>query len=131
MTIRDAQQLGCEIQRTRNLRGMSLSDLAARSGVSRNYLHRIEKGKNNLTVEKLVAIAQALEVTVGALLGETNSTPSEVEVFKVRLQTLAIDIDNAIKALNWKGIGVEEGESIAAGIERLYDKLTEEMSNVR
>ena len=41
-----------------------------------------------------------------------------------RLQTYALDIENAEKALNMKGIALEAGVSVAHGIEKLYEKLT-------
>lgn len=48
-------------------------DLADKSGVSRPYISQIERGrKTNMTVDVLVALADALGVTVSYLLGKSD-----------------------------------------------------------
>jgi transcriptional regulator with XRE-family HTH domain len=66
------RQIGARIRRIREKQGMSLTDLAKNSGVSRGYLHLIEKGENSPTQEKLAAIANTLGVLVAELIGEIN-----------------------------------------------------------
>jgi transcriptional regulator with XRE-family HTH domain len=53
-------------------RGLSLTDLAERSGVSRGYLHLLATGKHNLTIDKLEAIAAGLDTTAASLLSESE-----------------------------------------------------------
>lgn len=62
--------IGENIRSLREGRGMSLSELARRSHISRGYLHLIEKEDGNPTQEKLIAIAKALEVSVSQIIGE-------------------------------------------------------------
>lgn len=42
-----------------------------------------------------------------------------------RLATHAIDLDNAEKALAWKGISLADNESVATGIEKLWATMTD------
>ncbi|MFF3668853.1 helix-turn-helix domain-containing protein [Microtetraspora malaysiensis] len=55
-------------------RGMTLDELAARSGVSRGMLIQIEQGRTNPSINTLSRIAEALGVTVGRLV-EVSETP--------------------------------------------------------
>ena len=64
------ETVGDRIQVCRRLQGLSLSQLADLAGLSRQHLHQAEHGVTQLTVPKLQAIAQALGVRCGVLLGE-------------------------------------------------------------
>jgi len=55
------------IESTRLEKGLSLSELARRSGVSKSYLHDIEQGKSYPTVLVLCKIAIALDVPADEL----------------------------------------------------------------
>lgn len=55
--------------------GMSLSDLAGATGVSRPYLVRLENDANaNPSLDVLYRIAQALDVTIAELIGRPSMT---------------------------------------------------------
>ncbi len=62
--------LGDTIRRMRTARGLTLADLAKRSGVSVSMLSRIERGEKNPTVPLACRIAEALETTLSHLVGE-------------------------------------------------------------
>ena len=65
-----SQTISREILWRRNLRGMSQTELAKRSGVSRKTLNAVESGQQeNLHVRTLVRLANALKVTPNGLLG--------------------------------------------------------------
>ena len=66
--------IGKRVQSYREARGYSLSDLARLSGVSRSYLYQVESGESSPTEEKLQALAGALEVSIGDLLGIDENT---------------------------------------------------------
>src|SRR5438132_5883094 len=51
--------------------GISLDRLAEASGVGRSTLARLEAGQANPTIETLFAIADALGISIGALLAES------------------------------------------------------------
>jgi transcriptional regulator with XRE-family HTH domain len=83
---------------------LTVSDLSARSGISQSYLSRMVAGKvTNPTIDFVLRIAHALDMTVSELLGEQ---PGSVEVderratFESRLSQLerqVADLRAAIK----------------------------------
>lgn len=60
--------LSLKIRRLRQKKGLSLKDLAERSGLSHSYLNEIEKGKKYPKVEKLLGLAQALDISIDELV---------------------------------------------------------------
>jgi putative transcriptional regulator len=56
------------IKEWRAKRGLSQRDLADVSGVSREYIARIERGQHDPTLSTLEKLAKALGVKVGRLL---------------------------------------------------------------
>lgn len=73
-----ALRVGREVRAQREARGLSLSAAAARAGVSKSILARIESGAGNPSLETLGRIAGALDVTVGALLAEDDAVPADL-----------------------------------------------------
>jgi len=67
--------LGGRIRTERLRRGLSLEDLAARSGVSRSMLSGVERGEKVPTVLVLDRIATGLGTSIARLLGEQRSSP--------------------------------------------------------
>jgi transcriptional regulator with XRE-family HTH domain len=65
-----AGQLARSVRAHRQAAGLSLSALAARSGVSKASLSTIEAGTANPSLETLWRLAAALGLSLGALLGE-------------------------------------------------------------
>lgn len=63
-------EIGAQIRRRRVQAGLSLSALAARSGVSRAMLSEVERGAKNPTIKVACQIAAALACTVSELLEE-------------------------------------------------------------
>lgn len=59
--------LGHRLRRRREKLGLTLSELAERTGVSRRYLTDAEAGRANLSVLKLAALAGALRIGLGEL----------------------------------------------------------------
>ncbi len=59
---------GLKLKHLRQEKGVSLSELAAQSGLSVSYLNEIEKGKKYPKAEKIVALAAALGVDYDALV---------------------------------------------------------------
>jgi transcriptional regulator with XRE-family HTH domain len=76
MTVYDTsppylQALATNVRRLRLARGITLDGLAAASGVGRSTLARLEGRQANPTIETVFAIADALGVSIGALLAES------------------------------------------------------------
>lgn len=73
------KQFGEEVKRLREACGMSQEELAKRSGFAgRQAISAIEKGKNNISIDKLPDLAISLHTTPGNLLDvlfEVKETP--------------------------------------------------------
>jgi transcriptional regulator with XRE-family HTH domain len=74
------------------------SELAERSGVSRGYISEIERGvKQNVGVEVVFALAEALGVSVGYLLGVSESPLGESDAKVMREMAgeyVTVDVDS-------------------------------------
>ncbi|MDT8837798.1 helix-turn-helix domain-containing protein [Paraburkholderia fungorum] len=64
--------LGEAIRRVRKERGLSQEQLALTAEVDLSYLGRVERGDNAAALLTLKRIADALGVTMAALMGEAN-----------------------------------------------------------
>lgn len=62
------RRMGMKIRRLRDRRAMSQETLAARAGITRGYLARIEIGRHEPTLSTLRKLAKALRVKVADLL---------------------------------------------------------------
>ena len=60
--------LGTRVRRGRESRGWTRGELAERSGLSLRFLARIEAGDGNVSLTRLVRLADALDLSVEALL---------------------------------------------------------------
>lgn len=56
--------LGARLRRLRKLRGLTLTELAAESGVSPQYLSEVERGRKEPSSEMIAAISGALGLTL-------------------------------------------------------------------
>jgi transcriptional regulator with XRE-family HTH domain len=66
--------VGANIVALRTERGLTQEALALRSGISRNVLIDVEHGRRGLLYERLFDLAEALDVSVTALLQEQRGT---------------------------------------------------------
>ena len=93
-----AGQLGGTLRAIRSARGLRLSDLARDSGLSTGFLSQVEQGKTDISVGRLIRIAQALHVPLTDLVrlprptsrplaraGERISIPNPTEGMRVEL----------------------------------------------
>lgn len=76
MTI--ARTVGGNIRRLRRADGRSLAELAAAADLSKTTLHAIEQGEANPTLGTMWALAMALGVSLGELMGEARAAVSVV-----------------------------------------------------
>ncbi len=65
-------RLGARLRLEREARGWSLSDLAARSGVSRAMINKVERGESSPTAALLGRLSGAFGLTLSALLARTE-----------------------------------------------------------
>ena len=71
---RARRRVGANIVALRTERGLTQEALALRSGISRNVLIDVEHGRRGLLYERLFDLAEALHVSVAALLQEQRGT---------------------------------------------------------
>lgn len=59
--------LGAIMRRRRELAERSLGDVARPAGISPAFLSEVERGRKEISIEKLLAVAGALDATIGEL----------------------------------------------------------------
>lgn len=59
--------LGWNLRRLRVAKGLSQERLALAAGIDRAYVGRVERGEENVTINVVAAVAEALEVAVADL----------------------------------------------------------------
>ncbi|MBO1768970.1 helix-turn-helix domain-containing protein [Agrococcus sp. TF02-05] len=64
--------LGAKLRSARTAQGMSLSQVAATSGLSKGFLSRLERDETSPSVATLVQLCQVLSLPVGALFEEPD-----------------------------------------------------------
>ncbi|MEZ0165822.1 helix-turn-helix domain-containing protein [Kineococcus sp. LSe6-4] len=79
-TVDRARAVANNLQRFREVEGLSLSQLAERSGVAKATLYKVERGRTNPTLDTLAAIAESLSITIEQLI----ALPTEPLVELVR-----------------------------------------------
>ena len=62
------EHLGRTLRRLRAARGLRLADLASESGLSASFLSQVEQGRSDISVGRLMRIAQALHVRMTDLV---------------------------------------------------------------
>lgn len=65
-------EIGKIIKKYRENKGLTITTLAERLGISRSYMSRIEKGERRLDTETLVKISDILEVPIENFYPEEN-----------------------------------------------------------
>ncbi len=62
------EEVGLNIRRIREKRGLSQEKLAALAGIHRVYMGQVERGEKNIGVVNLEKIAKALDVDIRVLV---------------------------------------------------------------
>ncbi|HLH70891.1 MAG TPA: helix-turn-helix transcriptional regulator [Candidatus Dormibacteraeota bacterium] len=75
--------LGTILRRCRELRGRSLAEVAERAGISTGYLSEVERGRKDVSTERLLRIVRALGMSVAEVyleLARRLGAPEAMEV---------------------------------------------------
>ncbi|MGH3771363.1 MAG: helix-turn-helix domain-containing protein, partial [Pseudonocardiaceae bacterium] len=87
MDVEDARTIGWRLRHVRDERGKSLRVIAGLAGMSKDTLNRIEHGERSPTLNEIVALADALQISVPELTrlpvpapanGHTDSTTKAI-----------------------------------------------------
>jgi transcriptional regulator with XRE-family HTH domain len=86
--------IGARIRTRRRQMGLSQSALAERLGVSFQQVQKYERGANRVAASTLLAAAEALNVSVGWLIGEDESAAAsgEEDIFRALSQPGALEL---------------------------------------
>ena len=84
-------EIGKMIGRIRKERGLTLEDVAQKSGLSRGYLSKVEHSDKAPPVSTLLNISKALQVSISEILGEVQDETSCSLVRKGDRQLMARD----------------------------------------
>src|SRR5437763_11541718 len=68
--------LGTNLRARRDEQGISLSEVARRSGIAKGTLSQLESGAGNPTIETVFSLSNALQVPVSTLLNESAGPPA-------------------------------------------------------
>ena len=66
-------RLGVVVRRLREETGLSVGELAERSGLSPRFVTEIQAGRGNVSLSRLVDLARALGTTAGTLISDVES----------------------------------------------------------
>jgi transcriptional regulator with XRE-family HTH domain len=75
--------LGAVLRRRRELQERSLADIAGPAGISQGFLSEVERGRKDISTERLLKVTRALDVTVAELyweLARELGAPTAVDV---------------------------------------------------
>jgi transcriptional regulator with XRE-family HTH domain len=86
-----AAKLGARLRARREARGYTQAELADKVGVSPNYFGVLERGLKLPTLDTLILIAEALEVSPAELLGDVSEQDPWVDDLLVVSATIPED----------------------------------------
>lgn len=98
-------EIGARISSTRDLRGMTLDDIASRVGVAKSTIQRYEKGSiDKLKLPVLQSIAHALQVDPNWLIGNTdNPSPDASPAPQIILSSGEEELVGCYRSMNTEG----------------------------
>ena len=120
--------VGKRIKEARIRIGLTQEELALKMGKSKSLISKVENGLDNMTTDKIMEYAKALDITPGYLMGWTEETINTVNHIK------KVIMDSKPKKIN--GIRIPVLGRVAAGIpicaiEEIidYEEIPEEMAS--
>ena len=78
----DRQDLGARLRALRGERGLSLSQLEAATDISSSFLSLVESGKSDITISRLVRLADFYDVDLGELVEGRRVDRRPLEVIR-------------------------------------------------
>ncbi len=90
MGLHDVRQIGFRIRSTRRRKKLTQAYVAARAGIDKAHLSRIERGEKTASLGTLHMLSVALDTSLSLLLGESNPK-DEVRVTRAEKRQPATD----------------------------------------
>jgi transcriptional regulator with XRE-family HTH domain len=88
------EKIGQRVLDQRQKMDITQRELAAKSGVSQNYIGLIEKGKANPSIENLIRMARALQIPLAAVIGVNGGRQHRQILALVNCNELASGLDS-------------------------------------
>ncbi len=90
---------GREVRRRRKALGLTLEQLAERSGLTPNYIGTVENGRRDPSLSTVVALAKGLSLPAGDLLGGVaDLSPAAVEAARL-FESAPLELQQAVLQL--------------------------------
>lgn len=94
----DPKRIGRRIRMFRRKEGMSQQNLGEKLGVSYQQVQKYESGKNRISAEKLILVAQVLDIPIHVLMGFQSDDALYPETLYAHPQTIRmLEYFNGIK----------------------------------
>jgi len=77
-------KIALKILRTLRERGMTQKDLAEKMGVSPQYINKILKGSENLSLETISAFGKVLSIDLFSVISENHASIDELDTIPLR-----------------------------------------------
>ena len=93
-----SEQIGKRIQLCRKAKGMTQEQLAERIDLSRNYLSAVERGVNQISLDKLIELMNVLECSADEIFVDVinTGTKTKASILSERLKGLSVAEQNRI-----------------------------------
>ena len=102
--IRYAKILGNQIRALRKARGLTQAELAFRANMNVTYVGDVERANENISISKLILLADALEVPLSELLNsldEQDISSKSSLVANIQIDLYKLDEKSLISLSEW------------------------------
>ncbi|HET9929484.1 MAG TPA: helix-turn-helix transcriptional regulator [Polyangiaceae bacterium] len=90
---------GREVRRRRGALGLTLEQLAERSGLTPNYIGTVENGRRDPSLSTVLALAKGLGVAPSALMGGVGEFSAEATEAAALVESLPAEVQVAMLEL--------------------------------
>lgn len=109
------RQFSARVRLYRMERGLTQKELGRAAGLAREFISQVECKRSSVTIETIAAIADALQVSPGALLGADENLPRSVIPSPAHSKRAAIGMTEAAYSGEPEGIAYCRQRKSAAG----------------
>ena len=99
-----AKQLGNQIKSLRKAKGLTQIELAERANMNSTYVGDVERANENISINKLILLADALEVPLSELikpLDGSNLSSKDLHVQTIQNNLYQLDEQSLVSLYEW------------------------------